>query len=77
MCSIGLFVRTEVEGIMTYTIFVFDGNFANYADQGMNKIIYRNASADDARKIIEIAMKHDMDVVIRRGEQGGTDAESR
>ena len=31
----------------------------------MNKIIYRNASADDARKIIEIAMKHDMDVVIR------------
>lgn len=62
---------------MTYTIFVFDGNFANYANQGMNQIVYKNASADDARKIIEIAMKHDMDVVIRRGEQEETDAESR
>lgn len=62
---------------MTYTIFVFDGNFANYANPETQQIVYRNASADDARKIIEIALKHDMDVVIRQGEQGGTDTKSR
>lgn len=53
---------------MSYTLFIFDGNFANYANPEMGQIRYDNVSADDARNIIETSLKYGMDIVIRQVE---------
>lgn len=51
-----------------YNVFVFEGSFTDIGNPDMNRLACENMPPDDARKLVEVALKYGLDVAIRRVE---------